>query len=96
MPSEWYCQIDGTEYGPLTSGQLRKMALDGRLSRKALVRKGPTGGWLQADRLKGLFDPAVSETAPASQQAPQDTEPVRKPRVGTATLAASFGLAMHL
>ena len=88
MPSEWYCQIDGTEYGPLTSGQLRKLALDGRLSCKALVRKGSSGGWLQADRLKGLFDPAVTETAPAFQEAPIDTDPIRKRRVKTTTLAA--------
>lgn len=96
MPSEWYCQIDGTECGPLTSGQLRKIALDGRLSRKAFVRKGSSGGWLQADRLKGLFDPRVPETAPAFREAPIDTDPIRRRRVKITTLAACFGVVLLL
>lgn len=56
MASEWYCQIDGEEHGPLSADQVRTMAQIGQLTRESLVRKGLTGQWTSALRVRGLFE----------------------------------------
>ena len=67
MASEWYCLIDGKEYGPATAAQLRLMAQDGRLTQADHVRKRRTDGWVPAARVRGLFDGDVGGAAgPAS------------------------------
>ena len=37
MIADWYCQVDGDEFGPLTAEQLRGFARQGRLRRDGLV-----------------------------------------------------------
>src|SRR5262245_43168852 len=54
MGSEWYCQVQGTEYGPLTPRELKRMAETGKLGPSDLVRDGPEGKWLRAGSVKGL------------------------------------------
>lgn len=54
--SDWFVRKGGKEFGPLTSSQLRKSAQKGDLSPDCLVRKGTSGGWVPASRVKGLFD----------------------------------------
>ena len=56
MIADWYCQVDGDEFGPLTAEQLRGFARQGRLSRDGFVRKGPTPNWIPATKVRGLFD----------------------------------------
>ncbi len=56
MNEDWYCQVDGRQYGPVTTDQLRVFAREGRLRRDGFVRKGLASEWVPATRVKGLFD----------------------------------------
>src|SRR5262245_212360 len=61
MPGEWYLMLEGTVKGPLSARQLRSMARAGELrSSDRVSRDG--GHWLEASRIKGLFesDPGAS------------------------------------
>ena len=56
MSMDWYHRVDGVEYGPESAATLRDYAKSGLLSRTHDVRKGSTGDWVPASRVKGLFD----------------------------------------
>ena len=56
MPDEYFYQEQGAEIGPIAWNDLKWLADSGRLDRNALVRKGRTGKWLLAKRIKGLID----------------------------------------
>ena len=56
MSTEWFCQIEDDEYGPVTSNALRALAASGRLSTTDRVRKGRAGNWVTASHIAGLFD----------------------------------------
>jgi hypothetical protein len=60
MPTEWFCQIDDDEFGPVTSTALRALAASGRLSGTDRVRKGKVGNWVTASHVAGLFDASNS------------------------------------
>jgi hypothetical protein len=62
--ASWFCKINGTESGPFSSGDLRQMALAGKLSRADSVRKGAGGPWVTASRIKGLAFPSQSASSP--------------------------------
>ena len=69
MSQEWYCQIMGSEIGPLTSSQLREMAQSGRLTPDDLIRKGDSNRWTTASHVKGLFTtPAAPTPSPPQNQ----------------------------
>ena len=53
-PINWYYKINGEEHGPVTSDDLRKMAVAGTLNPNDLVRKEEMNEWVPANRLKGL------------------------------------------
>jgi hypothetical protein len=72
MATHWYCKISGAERGPLTSQQLKAMAVHGRLQPSDEVRQGDTGNWVPASRVKGLFDKSGKGT-PAEK--PKQGEP---------------------
>ena len=79
MSAEWYCQIEGKTFGPLSSGQLRKKAEAGRIDQETLVRKGEDGKWVAARQVKGLFPENVEHRVPPpvvqpAQSAPEVTE----------------------
>lgn len=69
----WYCMIDGSESGPLSAQELQNLARAGRLQRTDLIRRGETGSWVQAERVKGLrfplARPAMSIEAPETPDA---------------------------
>ena len=52
---EWFCQIAGREIGPLSSQQLKAMAAQGQILPTDNVRRGTTGHWVAASRVRGLF-----------------------------------------
>ena len=52
---EWFCQIAGREIGPLSSHQLKAMAAQGQILPTDNVRRGTTGHWVAASRVRGLF-----------------------------------------
>jgi len=88
MPTEWFCQIDDDEYGPVTSTALRALAASGRLSETDRVRNGRVGNWVTASHVAGLFD--------ASKSVPKAPPPVpvaiaRRRSEGVALAADRFG-----
>lgn len=62
MASQWYCRLMGTEMGPFTSKQLLEMARSHRITPDDSVKKGADGTWVEAHRVKGLFEDAASST----------------------------------
>ena len=62
MSVEWYCRLMGTEMGPYTSKQLIEMARSHQLTPQDFVKKGADGRWVDAHRVKGLFDEDASST----------------------------------
>ncbi len=66
MAEAWYCLIGGRQSGPLSAAQLREMAGDGRLLPEDSLRNGPSGPWVPAVQVKGLFSGhAAADTAGA-------------------------------
>jgi Zn-dependent protease with chaperone function len=77
MIAEWYCQVEGHEFGPLTAEQLRGFAREGRLRSDGFVRRGLTQDWVPATQVKGLFDGdsdthsvAMEDSGSSDQQPP--------------------------
>ncbi|MBC8355101.1 MAG: DUF4339 domain-containing protein [Planctomycetes bacterium] len=64
MSAEWFYQIMGETFGPVTAEQFKSLAADGTIDRDALIRKGEDGDWATADHVRGLFDPVTKETTP--------------------------------
>ena len=58
MGGDWFCEIAGREVGPLTSQQLKTMAVKGQILPSDCVRHGAEGNWVPAGQVKGLFGPA--------------------------------------
>jgi len=89
--SEYYYRSGPNEFGPLTSGELRRMVLAGRLVADDQIRKGRHGKWLPALKLPGLFsstdrrdEPAINEmdvvAAAAAPHFPQPRPPEESDR----------------
>lgn len=83
---EWFCRIDGDEFGPMSLNDLQKRVGEGTLDRKDLVRRSWGAAWLHAQDIPGLAFPvlvAVPAVAPvpAKSAALEETKsfaPVRK------------------
>ena len=83
---EWFCRIDGDEFGPMSLSDLQKRIGEGTLDRKDLVRRSWGAAWLHAQDIPGLAFPvlvAVPAVAPvpAKSAALEETKsfaPVRK------------------
>jgi hypothetical protein len=58
-PKSYYWARGPRVYGPVTSGELRRLAAAGRLLRTDRVRTAAWGRWVAAREVKGLF-PAVT------------------------------------
>ena len=43
MSAEWFCQIAGTELGPLSGQQVKAMVAKGRLLPDDVIRRGTEG-----------------------------------------------------
>jgi hypothetical protein len=63
VAGQWYCEIDGEELGPLSAQQLRKMVVLHNITPSSRIRKGTTGEWITASRVRGLFTEAQAETS---------------------------------
>lgn len=55
MASEWYYIIDEMQYGPVSSGELRDLAVRGQLLPSSLVWREGLEGWVRAKNIKGLI-----------------------------------------
>lgn len=56
MASEWFYQADGQHFGPIMSGELRRLAATGIVTPDTLVRKETDGRWVCAEKVQGLFE----------------------------------------
>ena len=66
MAQDWFYQIMGTECGPLSSFELKQLAQIGKISPDTLVKKGASGNWVLADKVKGLLSSTTSSDPTAS------------------------------
>ncbi|MCA9119318.1 MAG: DUF4339 domain-containing protein [Planctomycetaceae bacterium] len=90
--SEWYYQIMGETFGPMTAEQFKSLAADGTIDRDTLIRRGEAGNWATADRVRGLFDPVTSDPG-TKKVTPKIVTPPERPEQPTATLVpADLGL----
>ena len=79
MKVEWYCQMMGSEVGPLTQDQLVDMVRQHRLTPEDLVRRNQSS-WVPAFEVKGLFE-AAAKPAPTPTPEPQPNEHDETPDV---------------
>lgn len=84
----WHYEIDGTEYGPVPSNLLKRMAGMGKLTADSLVRRTGDARWIAARNVKGLFDEGESRTTPALR-----TEGMDIPPTDGASRQSDWGLA---
>ena len=57
--AEWYISIEGKEYGPYSSDELRQYAAQGRITPESWVREKDGGQWVAAGKVQNLFSPNV-------------------------------------
>jgi Zn-dependent protease with chaperone function len=74
MSSEWYLMSEGVVKGPVTAKQLRALAEARELSPTDRVRRND-GQWVEASRVKGLFESGSEAMSPDDYQL--DSRPVR-------------------
>ena len=70
MVTEWFCQVMGSEVGPLSQRQLVDMVRQHQVNPEDLVRRNDSS-WVPAFEVKGLFEAA---SKPPSTQ-PDKTSP---------------------
>jgi len=58
--SRWYYVHAGRTFGPVTSRQLRNLALIWQLSPEDMVRERGEKDWIPADHVEGLFPIAAT------------------------------------
>ena len=76
MANEWFIQHGGKQYGPLTSAQLKKLAGERKITPSTQVRLGPSGSWVPATRVQGLFAAQTATPPPAPPPDPLAAPPV--------------------
>src|SRR5437868_4982677 len=80
MAAEWYYQSStGNDLGPFTPASLKGLAVGGHIGPATMVRKGKGGRWIQACKVKGLFD---GERARATSTTPAPLSPLTTPVFG--------------
>ena len=56
MAQQWYYKQDGTKHGPVTSQQLKQLAISGELRPSDSVCRDGRDDWKPAKAIKGLFN----------------------------------------
>jgi hypothetical protein len=72
MANVWFVQVMGVPTGPLSDAQLREMAATRLLTPDDVVRKGVSGDWVTAGRVRGLF----GQSATKNHAAPAESRPM--------------------
>ena len=76
MKVEWYCQVMGSEVGPMTESQLIDMVRQQKITPEDLVKRNDSS-WVAAFEVKGLFAAAAKPPKPdAPTESSQQTEEV--------------------
>lgn len=89
MADDWYCTVQGEEFGPLSAEQLRSLASSQRLTQQDRVRRGADGEWFSAAQVRGLF--ANVPATPSSQAIA--TRPPQVPQVANPRLSRVHSVA---
>jgi hypothetical protein len=66
VKNQWYCGVEGQQYGPYTWEQMRAMADEGRLVAESYVRREVDQQWLTASQVPGLLKKKSKPAAAAS------------------------------
>ena len=64
MARDWYIRISNVENDPISSDTLRKLVVEGRVTRETFIKKGVSGTWSRAGNVAGLFPLAPSQPTP--------------------------------
>ena len=56
MAREWYVEDEGRATGPFNVAQMKAQAASNRIKPETRVRKGRSGKWIAAKKVKGLLD----------------------------------------
>ncbi len=81
MATQWYLIQGDDNFGPMTSDELKKLAADGKIGRRDLVRKEGTTRWFPATAVEGLLStPITTPSAPSVKtSSPGSYNPVEPP-----------------
>ena len=63
MPADWFCEINGEKHGPITAGDLKKLADSGKLQPSHPVWRQGMQKKVLAQSVKGLFDDGAAAAA---------------------------------
>ncbi len=75
MPTQWFCRILDTDFGPLAFAELKELADSGTLGQHDLVRGDDSHQWESARGVPGLFGgAATSKPAPRTLRPPPQPE----------------------
>lgn len=77
MKNQWYCGVEGQQYGPFTWEQLRAMAAEGRIVADSFVRRDVDQQWFQASQVPGLL-PKARASGAAGKGDPSKSSPSQK------------------
>lgn len=56
MPNQWYVQLNGKIIGPLNDSNIAQLAVNKRIDPHTYIKLNEDGDWIQARRIKGLFE----------------------------------------
>jgi TM2 domain-containing membrane protein YozV len=77
VTQEWYYSVDGSQQGPVTAAELKKLATDGKIKAEDLVWKDGMAEWKAANTIKGLFGAGTASGGTVVPKA--DSKAVAKP-----------------
>jgi Zn-dependent protease with chaperone function len=81
MANEWYCHVDGQDYGPMTALELRELVAESRLHPDDWVRKEDSPDWVPAKKVRGLFE-GTAGTRLSTSSGAIDPVPLAEPATG--------------
>ena len=59
MANQWHVQLEGKVFGPLNDQDLARLASEGRITPVTPTQLNRSGEWVQASRIKGLFEKVI-------------------------------------
>ncbi|MEX2170768.1 MAG: DUF4339 domain-containing protein [Pirellulales bacterium] len=80
---QWFVFSNRREFGPLTSQQLKQLAIDGKLHPSTQVRRDQDDRWYDASHVKGLFNFADNSSSMPTSQAEFASPPSSKTPLST-------------
>jgi hypothetical protein len=91
MSAVWYCDIDGTQHGPMSPYELKDLADQGKLQVSHLIWKEGMPTKVPARTVRGLFDKAPPP--PAKPSSPPETPAAKTQMAAPLTPAAKTQMA---